>query len=152
MTIMLLRPRRFGDLVTHRVLRTRTLLVVLMFLISKQTAKSLVAKYKSRYADTQGIRRICAIFLNGVNSSMFELRNVYLGTYIGAWARRWTLLRRWCSRTLNEVSGLDMPIGFHGLVANYHYNLLRVVVKLKSRASTMGMACVILMTRLSVSM
>lgn len=86
-----------------------------------------VAEYKTRYSDSLDSLQFGAIFPDSASPFILAGRNVCSDTNIGAWTWRWIILWIWCSRTLRDVLGFDMPIVRHAEVVGYLHRLLRFV-------------------------
>lgn len=91
--------------------------------IDREVPSCTVVDYKTHFADTLDAWRFRVMLSNGGNLFIFDLQNVRRVTYIGAWARRWMILRRWCSGMLKTVFGFHMLIVRHAQKVMYHRRL-----------------------------
>lgn len=87
----------------------------------------LASEFKTRYAGDPSARRFRAMFSDGTKLFMFDCRKGCRHTDIGALARRWTLLWRWCHNTLKHLFRYDMTIVHHAKEMKYPRHFLRLM-------------------------
>lgn len=83
-----------------------------------------VAEYKTHYTNILYARWFGVRISDGANAFMFDRQYVRHDTDIGTWTQRGTLVRRWCSDTLEDLSGFDVLIVCHAQEVSYLRRIL----------------------------